>query len=134
MLLFIREGGFGQDRDLINHLTRRYEHPQDFFVERLSEGVGTIAAAFYPKPVIIRLSDFKTNEYAGLIGGAGFEPKEDNPMIGFRGASRYTHPAYAEGFRARMRGLAAGAQRDGSHQPFYHGPVLPPRRGGQARY
>jgi len=92
-------------RDLINHLTRRYEHPQDFFVERLSEGVGTIAAAFYPKPVIIRLSDFKTNEYAGLIGGAGFEPKEDNPMIGFRGASRYTHPAYAEGFALECAAL-----------------------------
>ena len=57
-----------------------------------------IAAAFYPKPVIVRMSDFKTNEYASLLGGRGFEPQEENPMIGFRGASRYTHPAYAEGF------------------------------------
>ena len=69
-----------------------------YFVERLSEGVGTIAAAFYPRPVIVRMSDFKTNEYAQLLGGAGFEPTEANPMIGFRGASRYTHPAYAPGF------------------------------------
>ena len=55
-----------------------------------------IAAAFYPKPVIVRLSDFKTNEYARLLGGEGFEPKEENPMLGFRGAARYAHPAYAE--------------------------------------
>ena len=80
--------------------------PTDFFVEKLSEGVGTIAAAFYPKPVIVRLSDFKTNEYASLIGGAGFEPKEENPMLGFRGASRYAHPAYAEGFALECAALA----------------------------
>ena len=72
----------------------------------MSEGVGTIAAAFYPKPVIIRLSDFKTNEYASLIGGASFEPKEDNPMLGFRGASRYAHPAYAAGFALECQALA----------------------------
>ncbi len=94
-----------KQRDLIDHLTRRYDHPQDFFVEKLAEGVGMLAAAFYPKPVIIRLSDFKTNEYAGLIGGAGFEPKEENPMIGFRGASRYSHPAYAEGFALECAAL-----------------------------
>ena len=70
----------------------------EFFVTRLSEGVGTIAAAFWPRPVIVRLSDFKTNEYAALLGGAAFEPREENPMIGFRGASRYAHPAYREGF------------------------------------
>ena len=69
-----------------------------FFVERLSEGIGTIAAAFWPKPVVVRMSDFKTNEYASLLGGADFEPHEENPMIGFRGASRYAHLAYAEGF------------------------------------
>ena len=92
-------------RETIARLTRRYKQPQDFFIEKLSEGIGTIAAAFYPKPVIVRLSDFKTNEYAGLIGGAGFEPKEDNPMIGFRGASRYAHPAYAEGFALECAAL-----------------------------
>jgi pyruvate,water dikinase len=71
---------------------------RDYFVRRLSEGVATIAAAFHPKPVIVRLSDFKSNEYANLLGGADFEPVEANPMIGFRGASRYAHPAYEEGF------------------------------------
>jgi pyruvate,water dikinase len=86
------------ERAAIDKLTRGYATPADFFVERLSEGVGTIAAAFYPKPVIVRMSDFKTNEYATLIGGRWFEPKEENPMLGFRGASRYAHPAYAEGF------------------------------------
>jgi pyruvate, water dikinase len=82
----------------LKRLTRSYEKPEDFFVERLSEAVATIAAAFYPKPVIVRLSDFKTNEYAALLGGKDFEFEEANPMIGFRGASRYIHPAYAEGF------------------------------------
>ena len=85
--------------------------PADFFVERLSEGVGTIAAAFYPRPVIVRLSDFKTNEYAGLIGGAEFEPKEDNPMLGFRGASRYDHPAYAAASPWSARPCAGCARR-----------------------
>jgi pyruvate, water dikinase len=69
------------------------------------EGVGLIAAAFYPKPVIVRLSDFKTNEYASLLGGTGFEPKEENPMLGFRGASRYAHPAYAAGFALECAAL-----------------------------
>lgn len=86
------------ERAQLNELTRNYPKPEDFFIERLSEGVGTIAAAFYPKPVVVRMSDFKTNEYATLLGGRCFEFDEANPMIGFRGASRYTHPAYAEGF------------------------------------
>ncbi|MHC2429400.1 pyruvate,water dikinase [Bradyrhizobium elkanii] len=93
------------DRRSIERLTGRYRKPSDFFVERLSEGVGIIAAAFYPRPVIIRLSDFKTNEYANLLGGADFEPKEENPMIGFRGAARYAHPAYAEGFALECAAL-----------------------------
>lgn len=82
----------------IVQLTKGFARPSDYFVQRLSEGVATIAAAFYPKPVIVRLSDFKTNEYAALLGGTPFEPLEDNPMLGFRGAARYAHPAYAEGF------------------------------------
>jgi pyruvate, water dikinase len=86
------------ERRMLAALTRGYQRPGDFFVERLAEGVGTIAAAFYPKPVIVRMSDFKTNEYAGLLGGRWFEPQEENPMLGFRGASRYAHAAYAEGF------------------------------------
>jgi pyruvate,water dikinase len=92
-------------KQAIVKLTHGYEHPADFFVQRLAEGVGTIAAAFYPKPVIVRLSDFKTNEYASLIGGSDFEPKESNPMLGFRGASRYAHPAYAAGFALECAAL-----------------------------
>jgi len=86
------------ERATIASLCRGYKTPAEFFIERLAEGVGTIAAAFYPKPVIVRMSDFKSNEYAALLGGRAFEPSEGNPMIGFRGASRYAHPAYAEGF------------------------------------
>src|SRR5688572_1971306 len=76
-----------------------------FFVDRLAEGIATIAAAFYPKDVIVRLSDFKTNEYARLAGGAAFEPQEANPMIGFRGASRYYDNRYREGFALECRAL-----------------------------
>jgi pyruvate,water dikinase len=90
----------------IARLVQNYPRPADFFVDKLSEGIGTIAAAFYPRPVIVRLSDFKTNEYANLVGGAEFEPKEQNPMLGFRGASRYSHPAYADGFALECRALA----------------------------
>ncbi|MGN6445947.1 phosphoenolpyruvate synthase, partial [Amnibacterium sp.] len=75
------------------------------FVERLSEGIGTIAAAFWPKPVVVRLSDFKSNEYASLLGGRWFEPVEENPMLGFRGAARYVHKAYEEGFDLECRAM-----------------------------
>jgi len=84
---------------------RGYRDGEQFFVERLAEGIGTIAAAFWPKPVVVRMSDFKTNEYANLLGGAGFEPAEANPMLGFRGASRYAHPAYAEGFALECKAM-----------------------------
>ncbi|MCV7357648.1 pyruvate,water dikinase [Mycolicibacterium fluoranthenivorans] len=92
-------------RRTIDQLTQGYPDRGAFFVERLSEGIGTIAAAFWPKPVVVRMSDFKTNEYASLLGGAGFEPSESNPMLGFRGASRYAHPAYAEGFALECRAM-----------------------------
>jgi len=92
-------------RNIISQLVRNYAKPTDYFVEKLSEGIGMIGAAFYPKPVIVRLSDFKTNEYARLIGGEGFEPKEENPMLGFRGAARYAHPAYAPGFALECAAL-----------------------------
>jgi len=85
-------------REKIATITAAWESPTDFLVKTLSEGVATIAASVYPKPCVVRMSDFKTNEYATLLGGSQFEQEEDNPMIGFRGASRYTHPAYAEGF------------------------------------
>jgi len=82
-----------------------YPSGASYFVERLAEGVGTIAAAFYPRPVIVRLSDFKSNEYAALLGGRDFEPHEENPMLGFRGAARYIHPAYAETFALECAAL-----------------------------
>jgi pyruvate,water dikinase len=82
----------------INDRIAGYTSPRAYYIERLAEGVGTIAAAFYPKPVIVRMSDFKSNEYAALLGGAGFEPKEENPMIGLRGASRYHSKAFSECF------------------------------------
>jgi pyruvate,water dikinase len=87
------------------------ESARDFFIRRFSEGVARIAAAFYPKPVIVRTSDFKTNEYARLLGGREFEPQEENPMIGFRGASRYYDPQYADGFALECAALLR-ARRD----------------------
>ena len=93
-----------QRRD-VERLTASYSEPGDYFVEKLAEGVGMIAAAFWPNDVIVRLSDFKTNEYAGLLGGAAFEPREDNPMLGFRGASRYYDPRYREGFDLECHAL-----------------------------
>ncbi|NJM99057.1 MAG: phosphoenolpyruvate synthase, partial [Phormidesmis sp. RL_2_1] len=88
----------GQAKRAIAALTHNYPDKPDYFVDRLAQGVGTIAAAFYPKPVVIRLSDFKSNEYANLLGGKDFEPVEENPMLGWRGASRYTDSAYREAF------------------------------------
>jgi pyruvate,water dikinase len=79
-------------------LTRHYTDKKQFFIDKLSESIGLVAAAFYPREVIVRMSDFKTNEYARLLGGKNFEPLEENPMLGFRGASRYYHSQYAEGF------------------------------------
>ncbi len=95
----------GLMKDQIARMTKHYSHKPDYFVDRLAEGVGQIAAAFYPKDVIVRLSDFKTNEYAGLVGGSVFEPEEANPMIGFRGASRYYDPRYREGFLLECRAM-----------------------------
>lgn len=80
-----------------------YANPVEFYIEKLREGISMIAAAFYPKPVIFRFSDFKSNEYANLLGGALFEPQEENPMIGFRGASRYTHPLFQKSFELECR-------------------------------
>ena len=82
-----------------------YGDPERFYVEKLAEGVATIAAAFYPKPVIVRLSDFKSNEYANLLGGAAYEPEEENPMLGFRGASRYVSKQFADCFALECRAL-----------------------------
>ncbi len=89
----------------IADLTKQYPNPSEYFVDKLAQGVGTIAAAFYPKPVIVRLSDFKSNEYANLLGGADFEPTEENPMIGWRGASRYYAEGYQAGFALECRAM-----------------------------
>jgi pyruvate,water dikinase len=89
----------------IDELTAGYADKAQFFVDKLAQGAATIAAAFYPKDVILRLSDFKTNEYANLIGGRAYEPVEENPMIGFRGASRYYHPRYQAGFALECRAV-----------------------------
>jgi len=89
----------------IETLTHHYPNKEKYFIDKLSEGVATIAAAFYPKDVIVRMSDFKTNEYANLIGGRDFEPHEENPMLGFRGASRYYNDLYKEGFRLECEAI-----------------------------
>lgn len=89
----------------IEELTHHYPDKEKYFVDKLAEGVATIAAAFYPKDVIVRMSDFKTNEYANLIGGKDFEPQEENPMIGFRGASRYYNDLYRDGFRLECEAI-----------------------------
>ncbi|MEY8021376.1 phosphoenolpyruvate synthase [Muriicola sp. SD30] len=92
-------------RRQIEGLTHHYIDKPDYFIHRLAEATANIAAAFYPKDVIVRMSDFKSNEYANLIGGHPFEPKEQNPMIGFRGASRYYHPLYSEAFEMECEAM-----------------------------
>ncbi|MDJ0800346.1 MAG: phosphoenolpyruvate synthase [Calothrix sp. MO_167.B12] len=89
----------------IQELTAKYPDKKEFFIDKLAQGMGTIAAAFYPNPVIVRLSDFKSNEYANLLGGQQFEPKEENPMIGWRGASRYYDPRYQSGFALECQAM-----------------------------
>jgi len=104
-LLHFDELEDGLARREIAELTALYEHKPDFFVDKLAHGIGTIAAAFYPNPVVVRMSDFKSNEYANLLGGRQFEPDEENPMIGWRGASRYYDPNYAEAYGLECKAL-----------------------------
>jgi pyruvate, water dikinase len=94
-----------ETKRLIDERMAGYSDPVGFYVDRLAEGIATITAAFAPNPVIVRLSDFKSNEYANLIGGARYEPHEENPMIGFRGASRYVDPSFAEAFALECRAM-----------------------------
>jgi pyruvate,water dikinase len=89
----------------IDSITSHYASKESFFIQKLAEATATIAAAFYPKEVIVRMSDFKSNEYANLLGGKQFEPSEENPMIGFRGASRYYDPLYKEGFEMECKAM-----------------------------
>jgi pyruvate,water dikinase len=94
-----------QDLLKISKLAHNDASPVDFYLRKLSEGIGSIAAAFYPRPVIVRLGDFKTNEYRRLIGGEGFEPNEENPMLGLRGASRYLHADFCDAFELECKAL-----------------------------
>src|SRR3989339_766899 len=100
-------------KEMIDELTAAYPGKVDFFIEKLAQGVAMIGAAFYPKPVIVRMSDFKSNEYANLIGGAGFEPKEENPMIGWRGASRYYAGSYREAFKLECMAMRKAREEMG---------------------
>ncbi|GAO23919.1 phosphoenolpyruvate synthase protein [Alicycliphilus sp. B1] len=112
------------DADLkkaVESVARGHASPRAFYVDKVAEGVATIAAAFWPKPVIVRLSDFKSNEYRKLIGGSRYEPEEENPMLGFRGAARYISEDFGEAFRHGMRGTEARAQRHGPDQRAGHG-------------
>ncbi len=97
-----------QDAEIRRKIDERiagYAGPVEFYIDRLAEGIATIAASVYPKPVIVRMSDFKSNEYANLLGGARYEPHEENPMIGFRGASRYVDPSFAEAFALECKAV-----------------------------
>ncbi len=102
-----------QARRRIAELTRAYDDKPQYFVDTLAQGIARIAAAHHPKPVIVRMSDFKTNEYAQLIGGAAFEPKEENPMLGWRGASRYYSEGYREGFALECRAIRKAREEIG---------------------
>ena len=97
-------------KDKIEKITKIFDNKEDYFINKLAEATAKMAAAFYPKDVVVRMSDFKSNEYANLLGGHQFEPKEENPMIGFRGASRYYHPLYKDAFE--MECLAMKKVRD----------------------
>ncbi len=103
----------GADRERIAEITRGYRDKTAYFVEHLARGIAALAATQHPDPVIVRLSDFKTNEYAALIGGAGFEPHEENPMLGFRGVSRYTSDAYRDGFELECRAVKRAREQLG---------------------
>ena len=100
-------------RRRIMKLTKKFENGSDFMIHTLAEGIGTIAGAFYPRPVVVRLSDFKTNEYANLIGGEQFEPHEENPLLGFRGAARYIDPSFEEAFALECAAFKFVAEKMG---------------------
>ena len=94
-----------EDQRTIREMTKGYASPEDYFIDLLSRGIAKLASPYFPHPAIVRMSDFKTNEYAHLVGGSAFEPEEENPMIGFRGASRYYSEQYREGFALECRAL-----------------------------
>ena len=116
----------------VESVARGHASPRAFYVDKLAEGIATIAAAFWPKPVIVRLSDFKSNEYKKLIGGSRYEPEEENPMLGFRGASRYVSDDVRRSLRDGVRGPEARARRDGADQRRDHGAFRAHARSGAA--
>lgn len=123
-----------QPPDLQAEITRRaagYKSPVDFYREKLAEGISMIAAAFAPNPVIVRMSDFKSNEYAHLLGGSRYEPKEENPMIGFRGASRYRSPEFAEAFALECQAIREVREEKGLNNVWVMIPFV--RTVGEAR-
>ena len=120
-------------RDQVRRQMAGYDDPVGFFVEKLAEGIASIAAAFAPQPVIVRLSDFKSNEYANLIGGRQYEPHEENPMLGFRGASRYTDPAFGPCFELECRAIRRVRDEIGLDNVQVMVPVRAHGRRGPAR-
>jgi pyruvate,water dikinase len=114
-----------QSRNRIEELTRGYADKTAYFVDHLALGVAAIAGSQHPEPVIVRMSDFKTNEYAQLIGGRPFEPRESNPMLGFRGASRYYSDVYREGFALECRAIRRVRERSPSSPPTSSGMIVP---------
>ena len=124
------------DADLkkaVESVARGHASPRAFYVDKLAEGIATIAAAFWPKPVIVRLSDFKSNEYRKLIGGTRYEPDEENPMLGFRGAQRYISAEFSDAFAMECEALQARARRHGAEQRRDHGAVRAHREQAAAR-
>ena len=117
-------------RRAIREKARGFDSPAEYFVDRLACGIGQIAGSFHPRPVIVRFSDFRTNEFASLLGGASFEPKEANPMLGFRGASRYYDERYRDGFALECAAIRRVRDRMGPHEPQGDDPVLPNAGGG----
>ena len=117
----------------ISESVAAYDSPRDYFVTRVAEGVSMLAAAFAPHPVIVRMSDFKSNEYANLVAGELYEPHEENPMIGYRGASRYLSRGLRRLLRDGVRGAEVRARRDGSDQRQDHDPVRPDPGRGEGR-
>ena len=122
----------GDLKKAVESVARGHASPRAFYVDKLAEGIATIAAAFWPKPVIVRLSDFKSNEYRKLIGGSRYEPEEENPMLGFRGASRYVSETFGEAFAMECEALKPRAPRHGPDQRRGHGAVRAHPRPGRA--
>ena len=114
-LIYPKKVTDAEDKSKIKEITRGYKDGREYYVYKLAQGIAKIAAAFYPKDVIVRLSDFKTSEYRNLIGGRYFEPEESNPMLGFRGASRYNNPKFREAFKLECKALKKVRDENGLH-------------------